>query len=162
MLIYLEKSFFWLGCSTLASVPNKYDQLLFIRKHTKHENNYDNNKTHRNYQYYVSHFPVSPVVVFREKDWPGHFWQILHNNSLLDLIPPYPHSGRMWLVYFFFGVWHCYNSRAGPNEMLQSKQFAIMTWRGSSPTLEWATLGHFGSDPPHWNSKSKHPETPQR
>lgn len=32
-----------------------------------------------------------------------------------------------------------------------------MTQRGRSPSLEWMAFSHFGSDPPHWNSKSKHP-----
>lgn len=31
-----------------------------------------------------------------------------------------------------------------------------MIRRGRSPALELMTLGHFGSHPPHWNSKSKH------
>lgn len=32
-----------------------------------------------------------------------------------------------------------------------------MIQRGRSPPLELMAFSHFGSDPPHWNSKSKHP-----
>lgn len=32
-----------------------------------------------------------------------------------------------------------------------------MIQRGRSPPLEWTAFSHFGSDPPHWNSKSKYP-----
>lgn len=88
----------------LTNMINYYSLENLQNMKPYYENNYDNNKTHRNHQCYASYFPISPVSVFRENEWRGHFWQILHNNSFPDLIPIYPNSGRnfffSWYVAF--------------------------------------------------------------
>lgn len=132
-------------------LPNMINTLLENLQNTRlcYENCNDN-KTLRN-QCYFSHFPVS-LTVFREKDWHGHCWWILH-SSLLCFTSPYLNSG----IIFSFGVWHCHSLRVGLSKMLLPKCFSIMIWRRSS-ALEWMALVHFGSGYPHWNSKYKHSE----
>lgn len=81
-------------------LPNMINSLLENLQNTRLcYKNCNDNKTLKNHQCYFSHFPVS-LVVFREEDWHGHFWWVLH-NSLLCFTSPYLNSG---IIFFFWCV----------------------------------------------------------